>query len=118
MLTSEEIRNLKREILSSTNRNQLRSPLESNDISISSNEENLSIETEYQMLLLIDRLSEIRGIGEVRATKVVELLIRNGLSDISHSDLEELNWNDDTTEKVWLYLLGLRDSVNDEFNTN
>jgi len=117
-LTPEELEELLREIkLSKQDDSTQSSRLAEQGFDISADIEGISLETERQMLLLVERLTEIRGIGEIRATDVVELLIKEGLTDISRPDLEALDWGEDTVEKVWLYLLGLRDSVNREFRS-
>lgn len=80
------------------------------------NPRDLSIDQEYQIMLLLERFTEISGIGDNTASKIIDLLIVEGISEVSIEEISEIDRvGSDTAEKIWLYILGLQDGTEEQF---
>jgi hypothetical protein len=112
-LTSGQFRRLRRE---SKEQNPTKKWFDRHSHYFDTDSLELDIDEEFQVVLLHERFTELNGVGEKTASKIIDLLITEGFSGISPESISDLNGVDhDTAEKIWIYIAGLHDATNNEF---
>lgn len=79
---------------------------------LNKSERNNKIDLEFDERILFDSLSNLNGVGEITAIKVLEKLTKRTFDNITKEDIEEVEGvGEKTAPLVWSYLSGFYDGA-------
>ncbi|ELY83302.1 hypothetical protein C486_03028 [Natrinema gari JCM 14663] len=67
---------------------------------------------DFDERVLFESLIEINRVGEVTALNILEQIVVNTLDELTKEDLIDIDGiNEDSVDKIWLYLRGFYDGA-------